>query len=843
MESKLYNPAQLPKEWLIDRFIVRTKVFDKIFKDILKGTMQYPEQHYLIQGQRGMGKTTLLLRLKYEIENTPQLNEWLVPVFFNEESYDLTSLSNLWEKLLKYLDNLWNTGGKYYEQTDDFIGREDYERKCFDLLETILKEHGKKLIIFFDNFGQLFLDNLAEMETHRFREILMNHNSIRIIGASAVVLQDLHDYSKPFFEFFKVINLEGLDTNETIRLIDELQAKSGPPIDIKKNKARIETLAVLSRGVTRTIMLIYEVLLADQDGTALRDLESILDKITPLYKHRMEDLPVQQRKIVDVIARRWDAVSTKEIAESIRENGKPSASKLISAQLQQLEKNNIITKKNTGGKNHLYQLRERFFNIWYLMRNGDRSDKRRVIWLTKFLEAWYDDSTAIADFISQHIERLKSGNYYADSALMIAEALSNSSHIDIYVHDLLIKATKRVLDENQQQILPESGKKIFEQAIVLYTTGDYDAVIKKLSPVGLHSSELNNLLCNSYINLHQPEVALKKIAEYNIYAHLTKALALRDLNRYDEAIAVLKEGLERCNYEIIKSATAFTLAVFHASLFRDEEKEFHYLKLAAEMNHKEAKFKLAQIYERRTDFIEAERIYLELLKGDEPKIAFQLLKTYIFKTKEIDKANELLNLYLLKYPDNLDFQFIDALLSIYKGKRNLGITMFTTLQKEYEREKQFDLPYQIIAVILSAIHIFSKEKNKATAQLSALKHVTKYPSPLFQAIIFLWNGQFEKSFECTYFLSDNSEKKISEYIQYEETYLLLLLAKNQYHFAKKLFDHPDLEYKDKFKPIYYALMSYMADEYPNELLRMGEELEQPVASVKERVEVMREEYK
>ena len=85
IENKIYNPAAQPKQWLIEHFVVRTKVFEKIFKDIQTGKMKYPEQHYLIQGQRGMGKTTLLLRLKYEIENTSELNSWLIPIFCNEE--------------------------------------------------------------------------------------------------------------------------------------------------------------------------------------------------------------------------------------------------------------------------------------------------------------------------------------------------------------------------------------------------------------------------------------------------------------------------------------------------------------------------------------------------------------------------------------------------------------------------------------------------------------------------------------------------------------------------------------------------------------------------------------
>ncbi len=57
------------------------------------------------------------------------------------------------------------------------------------------------------------------------------------------------------------------------------------------------------------------------------------------------------------------------------------------------------------------------------------------------------------------------------------------------------------------------------------------------------------------------------------------------------------------------------------------------------------------------------------------------------------------------------------------------------------------------------------------------------------------------------------------------------------------FDNEELNYKEKFKPIYYALMHYLKDEYPNEYLKMGDELKQPVADVMKRVEEMKVLYK
>src|SRR5690606_23231128 len=106
------------------------------------------------------------------------------------------------------------------------------------------------------------------------------------------------------------------------------------------------------------------------------------------------------------------------------------------------EKNNVIEKKSTSTKNNLYQLKERFFNIWYLMRNGDRRDRRRVEWLTKFLELWYEDEDGFQLFLQNHLRLLSTGKYHAGSALLMAEAITNSDKLnDIEGLEELLKRT------------------------------------------------------------------------------------------------------------------------------------------------------------------------------------------------------------------------------------------------------------------------------------------------------------------------------------------------------------------------------------------------------------------
>lgn len=390
--AAIYNPQNQTKTQLIESFVVRQKLFHKLFKAIKEAKMEVPEQHYLIQGRRGMGKTTLLLRIAYEIENDPVLNSWLIPVIFNEEEYGIRRLFKLWERIMELLEQ--RNPEFNFEQAErlklskQFVDDNTYERALFEHLSAELKRTGKKIILFIDNFGEM-ARKLSDEEAHRLRKILQTSPDIRIIAASAVVLESFYRYDHPFYEFFRVEELKGLDKKETRDLLlslSEHYKKETVAHIVEQFPGRIEALRRITGGVIRTIVLLFEIFADDDDGSAFNDLELILDRVTPLYKHRMDDLSDQQQAIVEAIALNWDALSVKEIAEQTR-----LESKIISAQLQNLEKNGIVLKVYTKTKNHYYIIAERFFNIWFLMRNGRRNDEKRVRWLVQFLEEWCDE--------------------------------------------------------------------------------------------------------------------------------------------------------------------------------------------------------------------------------------------------------------------------------------------------------------------------------------------------------------------------------------------------------------------------------------------------------------------
>lgn len=848
-ENKIYNPAAQPKEWLIENFVVRTNVFEKIFKDINKGEMKYPEQHYIIQGQRGMGKTTLLLRLKYEIENTPKLNTWLLPVFFTEEMYDLTTLSNLWEKLLIYLDNQF--GSALYKETDKYIGTNDYEKRCFELLISALKSNKKKLILFFDNFGELFLDNLNDKDQHRLREVLMNCAEIRIIGASAIVLTDLYNYSKPFYEFFKIINLEGLNKDETFQLIKKLEEKSEHPINLEKSKAKIETLAILTGGVIRTVMLIYEAILADQDGSALKDLETILDKITPLYKHRMEVFPPAQRKIIDVIAKKWDAISTKEISESIRENGQLVPSKNISAQLQQLEKNNIIEKKQTNTKNNLYQLKERFFNIWYLMRHGDRYDQCRVKWLTKFLELWYEDEKGFKGFLNEHFLHLQSGNYHANSALMISEALVNSDKLNILSLDLLIKKTGEILNKEQKKLLPDISEKTKKELLKCYKENDWETVIELLKDKELKSELEKVILSIAYLNTQQQDASFKLINTFEVSDNQFQfplGLFYFKVQQYEKCINVLE------NYSGEEEALIFELLGNSYFFLNNNIKAIEYLTKALNKKNYDAYLLLVKIHIENKDLILAEKYCIEGIENEYAKSKKELIYLYCINQFALrkSKVKVVIENSINLNSEDPDNNFLMGLFYYLSSEPLKSIKYYLSAFALYKKNNKLT-PYCYANTVGLFDLIINHTRDKITAinLIKDLKWMLAQINPKLSQIIggiasfiAIWDNKYKEginlilkwystfeSIEVEYFLNDIEKS------------LLLLLSKKQYHSVLRIFDNEELNYKEKFKPIYYALMHYLKDEYPNEYLKMGDELKQPVADVMKRVEEMKVLYK
>jgi hypothetical protein len=85
-------------------------------------------------------------------------------------------------------------------------------------------------------------------------------------------------------------------------------------------------------------------------------------------------------------------------------------------------------------------------------------------------------------------------------------------------------------------------------------------------------------------------------------------------------------------------------------------------------------------------------------------------------------------------------------------------------------------------------------------------HRVKFENRHTLLCLFLWHNNIEGAMACMAALIEE-DKKIDAHLEDFGFSLLLFIAKKQYHFVKDLFEQRHLQLKDRFKPIYYALMT------------------------------------
>lgn len=387
----IYNPDLLSKQELCALFIARRPLLDRLLTDLGREG----RQHHLLIGRRGMGKTTLLRRLRFAIEDDPRLASTWLPLTFPEEQYNVARLSDLYLNIIDAVGDALDRMGRSAEARALDEAREklparderEREKQAIALLRRASEKLGRRLLLLIDNIDLVF--GRLEGEHWALRELLGREEWLLLIGASAAMLEATFTYQEAFYDFFRIHELGGLSEEESREVLLHLaRVGEAPEVArvVESDPGRIKTFHVLAGGNPRTVVLLYDILARGVAGDVRSDLDRLLDRVTPLYKSRFEELPAQSQQIVDALAIHWDPISAAELAAIVRLDVNP-----VSSQLSRLEKQGVVEKvAYHPGNKAGYQVAERFFNIWYLMR-ASRRVRQRLIWLVEFLRHLYGE--------------------------------------------------------------------------------------------------------------------------------------------------------------------------------------------------------------------------------------------------------------------------------------------------------------------------------------------------------------------------------------------------------------------------------------------------------------------
>ncbi|HMY20509.1 MAG TPA: AAA family ATPase, partial [Polyangium sp.] len=164
------NPAFLERDELIRGFVVRLADL-KLLTERLHEQGDGPCQHILVIAPRGMGKTTLVLRVAFEVQLDKDLAKKWYPIVFSEESYEIATAAELWLEALGHLarqtqDDRWLKA--YRELKNERDEQRLYER-ALGRLRDFADEQKKKLLVIVENLNMILGEQLDENDAWTLR--------------------------------------------------------------------------------------------------------------------------------------------------------------------------------------------------------------------------------------------------------------------------------------------------------------------------------------------------------------------------------------------------------------------------------------------------------------------------------------------------------------------------------------------------------------------------------------------------------------------------------------------------------------------------------------------------
>lgn len=899
------NTGTKSKSAIVDGFVVRTNELDEI-RSRLKDPGQRGEYlNNLIIGQRGAGKTTLLHRINYAILDDKKLSEVYLPILFSEEQYNLSDLTNLWEAMAVGIEDNF-----YKEKLSDTIEKiinagEDFEKQAFEVLQRFLSEKKKIAILFIENVN-FFLKKLSAVEKSRLRDILISDSKVKIIGSSTSVNDGTIDFEDSFYQFFNIILLDELSQEECEKLLVKIGQQYGEEDQIReiieKYPSRVEALRRLTGGVPRTISYLFQIFLDNENGKAIKDLYILIDTLSLLYKSELDQLSTQQQKVIDVIARRWDAISVKDIAKRTR-----LESKNISSILAYLEKNQLIERVATPGKNHLYRIRERFMNIWYLMRFGRKHDKENVIWLVRFFDAWCDESE-LTKRLKNHISNLKDGQYDAIAAIDMGNTFLSCQNIPDNLKEELINATNSALPDRLLKSAKSAEKDVLRDIRNLVKERRFDEAVNRLSEVEDKNVDYFMLATSVYLMQDNPAKALEvaksawELEDQNAFISITLGVIYElHLNDPETAIQYYEKSLSLPHPH---PYAADRLGGIYAGK-KDYDRAIMYYRQALAKNVKQSLIGLGNVYWEKKDFENAEKYFKDAVKSKVDKANTELAKFFTARKNNKATENALIKAVEAREEDsniNLGrFYFMQRrpaykkaeeqfLLAITNGqpegynqlarlylKQNQTDKAIETFEKgvasgdsesahKYAhflfRQDEFEKSDELFAKAIElgdksvtgcwVQSIYTAKRVKKRAFALELLETNKPIDPsihfeLLYAKILLWNDDISVSTDIIRKqaislreMNEDDENYSPRLFSQLVEFFILLIAKRQYDTALEMFSESnDLDLKTMLKPVYFVLMEELKKDFPIEYLKAGKELTETINDLKKEVSYLR----
>ena len=380
-----FNPGTLQSDEEVTRqFVVRQPKLD-IVLEVLRGNVDSPScQHVLVVAPRGRGKTMLLARVAAELGAGGTLSERLLPVRFMEESQEIFTLADFWLEALFHLaresrqcnpELARELREAHAELAGGWRGEDLAERVRATVLEAA-DRLGRKLVLMVENL-QALCESVDEDFGWKLRRVLQSEPQIILLATATSRFRGLDDAREPFFELFRILRLEPLDTGECRRL---WRAVSGD----EAGEREIRPLEILTGGNPRLLVIVAGFARHRSLRRLMEELVTLIDDHTEYFRAHLAGFAKTERRVYLAVIDLWQSSSTGEIAARARMDVRP-----VSTLLGRLVERGAVTVEGSGRKRR-YAAAERLYSIYYKLRR-ERDEAAVVRNLIHFMAVFYTE--------------------------------------------------------------------------------------------------------------------------------------------------------------------------------------------------------------------------------------------------------------------------------------------------------------------------------------------------------------------------------------------------------------------------------------------------------------------
>ena len=378
-----FNPGTFQSDdEVVRQFVVRQGELDLVL-EVIRGNTDSPScQHVLIVGPRGRGKTMLLARVGAELRTDNALSERLFPVRFMEESQEIATLADFWLEALFHLAHANATGNPDFSRDllathADLTARwrdtniEECARAAFlDAADRL----NRRVVLMVENLQSLCSD-VDDDFGWQLRQTLQSEPRLMLLATATSRFKGLDDANQPFFELFRIVELEPLDTDACRRLWNMVS-------DDQQTNREIKPLRILTGGSPRLLVIVATFARHRSLRQLLEELVTLVDDHTEYFRSHLEILAKTERRVYLAVIDLWQSSSAHEIAARARMDIRTA-----SALIARLVERGAVVAEGTGRKRK-YAAAERLYSIYYKLRR-ERDEAGLVRNLIQFMAVFY----------------------------------------------------------------------------------------------------------------------------------------------------------------------------------------------------------------------------------------------------------------------------------------------------------------------------------------------------------------------------------------------------------------------------------------------------------------------